>query len=146
MRIEYFANIARGVCLTVALGCFATAASAGPADIGRDLHGRDLQSLNPAERDVWQSGKWVHTTHDGHSAWWWTAGGYWYYYQRPTYPSPQYVASFSMVGQSPPVVDALSSGPSWFYCDQPSGYTPYISSCVGNWHQVAVSPSVVAAE
>ena len=49
----------------------------------------------------------------------------------------------------PPVVSQPSqqlsiqppaSPPSWYYCDKPQGYYPYVQACPGGWRAVAPTP------
>jgi hypothetical protein len=144
MRSRQLFYGACGACLAASLGWFAPAALAFSGGDGHDLHGRDLQSLSPEERSLWQAGHWIRDWHDGHLAWWWQAGGSWYFYQMPSYPYPRSIAPTEIVDHPPPVPAGLSPGNFWFYCDQPAGYTPYVTSCDGTWRPVAVPPSAVA--
>ncbi len=41
----------------------------------------------------------------------------------------------------PPVVIPDTPPPSWYYCDNPKGYYPYVQQCPGGWSQVAPRPS-----
>lgn len=145
MRVKplfYSACVAGFLALT---GFGGIAALAGAAD-NRDFHGRDYQSFSSEEKTEWQGGKWVHIWHEGRLAWWWTVSDTWYYYQRPTFPYPRNVATVAVTGNPAPTVEGASSEPSWFYCDKPSGYTPYVGSCDGQWRQVVVAPSALAEE
>ncbi|HUW29910.1 MAG TPA: hypothetical protein VMV97_15040 [Sulfuriferula sp.] len=84
----------------------------------------------------------------------WAYPGYYpgsYYYPGPYYyPAPPYY-------YPPPVVTAPASPPvyieqgddqaaspqqsgSWYYCDNPSGYYPYVKQCPGGWQAVAPRP------
>lgn len=146
MRIKQLTHALGAVCLVASLNWCGAAALAAPAGDSHDLHGRELKSFSTDERNLWQSGRWVHDWHDGHLAWWWTVGGFWYLYPQPAFPYPRYVATFAVTGNQPPAPEGLSSAQSWFYCDRPSGYTPYVSSCDGTWRQVAISPATVAQE
>jgi hypothetical protein len=146
MRVKYLATAAFAAFVAASLGSFSPTAQAASNDGSRDFHGRQYQSLNTEEQNTWQHGKWVHDWHDGHYAWWWSVGDFWYFYDRPTFPYPRAVSSFAMTGHAPPVTVGDVTGPSWFYCEQSGGYSPYVTSCAGNWHQVAIAPSTVAAE
>ena len=58
-----------------------------------------------------------------------------YYYPPPSVreyavPQPDYLA--------PPGGPAPE--PSWFHCDNPEGYYPYVRSCNGQWQAVPVTP------
>jgi hypothetical protein len=108
---------------------------------GHDFHGRDFGHFSPAERSVWQGGRWVHDWHDGRYGWWWTVGGFWYFYPEPVYPYPTYVPPAVVVQQAPPAPTGLPPAQSWYYCDNPQGYYPYVASCNGTWHAVPATPA-----
>ncbi len=70
----------------------------------------------------------------------WYGPGYPYPYRYgpPVYaPPPVYVPPTVYV--APPVY-VVPQGPapaqSWYYCDNPAGYYPHVSSCSGPWRQV----------
>src|SRR5262245_7090808 len=48
-----------------------------------------------------------------------------------------------VVVQSPPPVVVQPSPPqaSWYHCDNPRGYYPYVQQCPGGWRPVAPTPS-----
>jgi hypothetical protein len=62
-----------------------------------------------------------------------------YYYPRYYYPAPVVVAP-----ASPPVYieqgEAAPSSNSWYYCQNPQGYYPYVKECPGGWQQVSPQP------
>jgi hypothetical protein len=80
---------------------------------------------------VWHGGRWFHSRHDGRLGWWWVVGDQWYFYPAPVYPYPDpYV---------PPVVAAAPAptpGATWYYCDNPAGYYPYVAQCTAPWRPV----------
>jgi hypothetical protein len=73
----------------------------------------------------------------------------------PIVPAPWYYAPPPVVYAPPPVVyapppvmvsppqSAYVSQPTqtWYYCDSPKGYYPYIATCNGAWRQVPAQPS-----
>jgi hypothetical protein len=67
-----------------------------------------------------------------------------YPYYGPYYP-PAYYPPPTVVVQQPPVyVQQQSATPtepgsdnSWYYCNDPKGYYPYIKTCPGGWQPVA---------
>jgi hypothetical protein len=64
-------------------------------------------------------------------------GPYWAPYYPPVVvaPAPVYVAP-------PAVVAAPPAAPQyWYYCDNPRGYYPYVSSCPGGWRAVTPTPA-----
>jgi hypothetical protein len=74
------------------------------------------------------------------SFFWGWPGFYGYPYYAPPYayypaPAPVYY---------PPAAVQAAPGPaptqSWYYCDNPKGYYPYIQSCSAGWRAVPVSP------
>jgi hypothetical protein len=60
------------------------------------------------------------------------------YYYPPSYyvPPTYYTPAPAPVAPAPSA--ALSQ--SWYYCDNPQGYYPYIASCAGGWRQVPAQP------
>ncbi len=77
-----------------------------------------------------------------------------YYYGPPAYPyppayayPPPYVAP-SPVYVAPPVQylpppedRGPAAAPSWYYCNSPKGYYPYVRACPGGWRQVQPTPT-----
>lgn len=100
---------------------------------------RDFGHFTPFERSSWIGGRWNHGWHNGRFGWWWFAGGAWYFYGAPIYPYPGYV--------SDDYVDADDSAPgqTWYYCQSPPGYYPYVQSCRIPWQPVPASPPPPAA-
>lgn len=144
MRASKFSIGTGAACLLIASALLsaAPAAAGGPS---YDLHGRDFQTLTPAELQFWQGGHWVYDLHDGHLAWWWNVGDTWYSYQTPSYPYPHFVSQTDVTYNAPPAPAAQSAaGPSWYYCDRPAGYTPDVKNCEVPWREVTVPPSTVA--
>jgi hypothetical protein len=109
-------------------------------DFHGDFHGRDYGHFSPAERNVWRGGRWEHGWHDGRYAWWWVAGGGWYVYPAPVYPYPTYVPPAIVVQQPPPAPSGLPPSQSWYFCDNPQGYYPYVAACNGPWREVPATP------
>jgi hypothetical protein len=61
-------------------------------------------------------------------------GGYWRPYAYPYgYPPVATVPSTQVYVQP-------SAPPSWYYCDNPQGYYPYVQQCPGGWRAVAPTP------
>jgi hypothetical protein len=91
----------------------------------------DFAHFSVGERSAWVGGRWNHGYHNGRFGWWWFAGGAWYFYNAPIYPYPGYV--------SDTYVDDDSYGPqgqSWYYCQNPPGYYPYVQRCRMQWQPV----------
>jgi hypothetical protein len=104
-------------------------------DGARDFHGRDFAHFSRDERAAWVGGAWHRDWHNGRFGWWWTVGGVWYFYAEPVYPYPLYVppAEAEMPAGQPPAQ-------TWYFCDNPSGYYPYVASCPTPWHEVPQAP------
>jgi len=135
-------NVLRQLLLAAAIG--AGTLLAQPACAQRDGHnfyGRDFHSFSPQERGIWRGGRWQQGWHDNRFAWWWIAGGGWYFYPAPIYPYPSYVPPAIIVQQAPPVPTGLPPAQFWYYCDNPTGYFPYVAACNGPWRQVPANPT-----
>lgn len=78
--------------------------------------------------------------------WGWDPALYWgypypYYYPYYYPPNPAYYAPPpSLPAQGP--VEATGAPPpqSWYYCDNPQGYYPYVANCGSAWRQVTPTP------
>lgn len=112
----------------------------GPGGGHVDFHGRDFGHFSPHEQAFWRSGRWVRDWHDGRFGWWWWLGNSWYFYPEPIYPYPTYVPPAIVVQQAPPVPTGLPPSASWYYCDNPQGYYPYVASCNMAWREVPATP------
>ena len=67
----------------------------------------------------------------------------WYYAPPPVvYAPPPVVYAPPPVVVSPPPQPAYVSQPTqtWYYCENPKGYYPYVASCNGAWRQVPAQP------
>jgi len=90
-----------------------------------------------------------------HGGWGWGWGvgigiGLWdpFFWGWPYYPwgwpyaydyyGPAYYYAAPTVIETAPVAPGV--GPSWYYCDNPQGYYPYVQSCVNPWRQVPATP------
>ena len=63
-----------------------------------------------------------------------------YYYPYPYYPPYPAYAPPVTVTQQPPQPAGPATQQSWYYCDSPHGYYPYIQNCSSGWHAVPVVP------
>src|SRR5579862_7301712 len=122
--------------------CLLAAAPAVQAQTRRvpDFHGRDFGHFTTHERVIWRGGTWRNEWHDGRFGWWWVVGPSWYFYPEPIYPYPTYVPPAVVVPQPPPVPRGLPPMQSWYYCDNPQGYYPYVASCSLPWRAVPAVP------
>ncbi|HUB94545.1 MAG TPA: hypothetical protein VL993_01420 [Stellaceae bacterium] len=79
-------------------------------------------------------------------------GPYWgwpYAYNPYPYPYPYYYPAPPVV-YAPPVAYVPPPAPaptvvapqaqSWYFCDNPRGYYPYVGSCTSGWRQVPAQP------
>jgi hypothetical protein len=105
-----------------------------------DFHGRAFAHFGPEEARIWRGGHWAHEWHDGRYAWWWVADGGWYFYPEPIYPYPTYVPPAVVTEQPPPVPTGAPPMASWYFCDNPQGYYPYVASCAVPWRPVPATP------
>lgn len=63
-------------------------------------------------------------------------------------PPPVYYAPPPVYYAPPPPVYAPAPQPtyvsppqqSWYYCDNPQGYYPYVANCASGWRQVSATP------
>ncbi|MGO8868546.1 MAG: hypothetical protein ACLQME_18820 [Alphaproteobacteria bacterium] len=61
-----------------------------------------------------------------------------YYYAPPAAYYPPYYAAPAVAAQ--PAAPAPAPAQSWYYCDNPKGYYPYLQSCGSGWRQVPATP------
>ena len=92
------------------------------------------------ERDLarWRGGHWFHGPHGGRPGWWWVVGDFWYFYPAPIYPYPDPFLPPGVVA-GPPVAPQPVAPPApaqYYYCDNPPGYYPYVSTCPTPWRAV----------
>lgn len=60
-----------------------------------------------------------------------------YYYP----PPPVYYAPPPVVYAPPPAPTPVApQAQTWYYCDNPQGYYPYVSNCASGWRQVPARP------
>jgi hypothetical protein len=67
---------------------------------------------------------------------------YWAPYAYPSASPPVVVAPPAPVygHPSPPVAAQPPPPASWYSCDHPQGYSPYVQPCPGGWRQVPATP------
>jgi hypothetical protein len=61
--------------------------------------------------------------------------GYAYPYPYP-YPYPDYAPPVAYTAPAP----VAAQPQTWYYCDDPKGYYPYVSTCNQGWRQVPAKP------
>ena len=126
LRLAFFSMAA---CLALATPAFA------------DWHGHDIHHFHEHDIRVWHGGHWHHVWHGGRIGWWWVVGPHWYFYPGPIYPYPDPYVPPVVVEQPPPPAPVLPHAQSWYHCDDPEGYYPYVSECRGPWHEVPATPA-----
>ncbi len=119
------------------------ATTSGPV---HDFRGRDFSRLNADDKALWTRGRWHHGRYHGLYGWWWFAAGYWYWYEEPTYPYPDYVSEEvePETGEEQPAEATPPEGVTgdvYYYCTDPDGYYPYVSTCNVPWEAVPAAPS-----
>jgi len=100
-------------------------------------HG-DIHHFHEYDMNRWRGGHWSVSPHDGRHGWWWIVGGEWYYYPVPVYPYPDPFVPPTVVVQQPAQVQT-----SYWYCQNPPGYYPYVAGCFVQWQSV---PEAVQAQ
>ena len=55
----------------------------------------------------------------------------------PAYPAPAYYPPPVVYSPPPPSPTPIApQAQTWYYCDSPKGYYPYVSACGSGWRQV----------
>ncbi|MFT3723280.1 MAG: hypothetical protein QM773_06800 [Hyphomonadaceae bacterium] len=85
-------------------------------------------------------GRWVNGFHDGRFAWWWVLGDGWYPYPDPFYSYPAYAPPIVVQQFAPPPAYGAPPTQSWYFCDSPRGYYPYVAFCDSGWRSVPAAP------
>jgi len=57
-----------------------------------------------------------------------------------TLPYRSYDPQPLIIQQPSALQSAVQPGPSWYYCEAPKGYYPYVASCPGGWRPVSPTP------
>ncbi len=109
--------------------------AAGPQN-GLRWHG-DIRHFHQGDYGQWRSGHWFHGRHGGRLGWWWMVGPVWYFYPAPVYPYPD---PFQPPAVGVPLAPSSLPPQFWYYCDNPSGYYPYVPRCRGNWRALPATP------
>jgi hypothetical protein len=100
------------------------------------FHGKDFNHFTSQERDHWQhDGHWRHSWHNGHFGWWWFLDDFWFFYPEVIYPYPTYVGTDYYYDDND-----YDSDYSWYWCDDPEGYYPYVQECYDEWQPVSPRP------
>jgi len=130
----------------LALGMAPSLASAEEHFTHHEFHERDVHRFRGHDLEVWRGGHWFHEWHNGRFGWWWFAGGIWYWYPEPIYPYPLAVSETLYVEpMAPPPPPAGAVAPSYYYCDNPAGYYPYVTTCSVPFRPVPAAPPPMGA-
>ena len=111
--------------------------------------GHDYHHWRERDRRLWRGGSWRHEEYMGRYGYWYVVGGMRYFYETPVYPYPLIVPEIAYeVSVEAPVEQVVVApepspkfkpqiqAPVWYYCDDPAGYSPYVSSCPSGWRTV----------
>jgi hypothetical protein len=91
---------------------------------------------------VWRGGHWFHGWHGARLGWWWIVGPAWYWYPAPVYPYPNpYTPPVVVQAPASPPAQPQNLPPTWYYCDRPAGYYPYVPECASGWKAVPATPA-----
>lgn len=113
-------------------------AEAGPRPPRAGWRG-DIRRFHEHDLQVWRRGRWHYGRHAGRAGWWWIVGGLWYWYPARVYPYPDPYTP-PIVIQTAPSVQPQPQTPTWYYCDNPAGYYPYVPECPSGWKAVPAYP------
>lgn len=125
--------------LALAGGLAMTVSASAPAFARDHWHGGYHGGWH-GDYGAWRHGYWNHGWRGDRFGWWWTVGPDYYYYAEPVYPYPDPYVPPAVIVQAPPQPTGVPPAQSWYYCDSPKGYYPYVSSCSVEWRQVPVTP------
>ena len=125
--------------------CSAAFAASADAQHYREPHERewhgDIHRFHEHDIVRWRAGHWMRTRHGGRLGWWWVVDGLYYAYPAPIYPYPDpYTPPVVATPGPPPVAPAPGQPGTWYYCDSPRGYYPYVPQCQAAWRPVPASP------
>ena len=88
------------------------------------FHSGPVTGLAVHDADMWRHGQWRHEHRFGRLGWW-------YWYPEPVYPYPTYVTTT--------YYEDNGAGSYW-YCEDPKGYWPYVRECHSGWQAVPTAP------
>ena len=102
----------------------------------------DIRRFDEHDFAHWRGGHWYHGLRGGRLGWWWIVGGVWYFYPQPVYPFPDpYVPPVAVAPQEiAPAPTPIPAPSSWYYCNAPKGYYPYVAECPSGWQVVPAHP------
>jgi hypothetical protein len=96
----------------------------------RGWHDHDIYRFRDYDFVRWRGGHWVQARRDGRVGWWWVVGPQWYFYPAPIYPYPDPYVPPAVAGAPAP------GAVTYYYCDNPQGYYPYVQACPTPWRAV----------
>lgn len=65
---------------------------------------------------------------------------YYPYYAPYYYPSIVYAQPPAIYAPQPAAPAGAPAAQTWYYCNNPQGYYPYVSACPGGWREVPATP------
>lgn len=133
--------------MILVLLCFVLSTAALPAVAqSRPVWRGHIDHFHEHDIVVWRGGHWFHGWHGNRLGWWWIVGPGWYWYPAPIYPYPNPYVPPAVV-QAPPAPPAQPQAlpPTWYYCDRPRGYYPYVPECSSGWRAVPATPPPTGA-
>ena len=131
--MTYRKSIFHALVAATAMVSVATVAQADEHYRGHEMarpawHG-EIHRFGFHDMEIWRGGTWFRGPHLGRAGWWWIVGGVWYWYPAPVYPFPDPYRPPVIVGPPP-------ATPTWYFCQNPQGYYPYVSECFTAWQTV----------
>ena len=124
----------------------------------RDHWHGEIRYFHEHDLNLWRGGHWYHGRHVQRDGWWWVVNNVWYFYPKKVavVPDPYLPPTMTVQVQTapppaaPPVPAAPMQAPaapqSWYYCNAPHGYYPYVTQCPGGWMTVPASPQAPPAQ
>jgi hypothetical protein len=124
------------------LACMVLAVTALPAaSDARPVWRGGIERFHVHDIVVWRGGRWFHVWHGNRLGWWWIVGGAWYWYPAAVYPYPdRYTPPVVVQVPTSPPAQPQNLPPTWYYCDRPAGYYPYVPECASGWKAVPATP------
>ena len=125
------------IAITALIGILAIAPmayAAGGGHYGGGFHGAGHHGYYGGWRGGPYYGGWY-----GFGPWWGYPYAYPYYYPYG-YPYPSPYPPYPDAYAQPPAYGEPEQPSYWYYCQDPQGYYPYVTSCLGGWTRVVPPP------
>lgn len=88
----------------------------------------------------WDHGYWHHGWYGPRFGWWWVVGPSWYFYDAPYYGPWEPRRRTRVIVEEVPRRAGPPPAASWYWCNDPRGYYPYVAQCPGGWTAVPATP------